>query len=293
MYIRPVSDLHNEFRPWEIPALDTDSETVLVLAGDIDVRARSADWIAGFAARFKAVVMVLGNHDYWKDSLDVAPKRLKERVALLGLKNVHVLDRDMVVIDDDVQPVRFIGATLWTDFMNADPIAMYDALQTMKDYKKIRNHAGRQNLHTRMVLERHLGDREFIKSCLQIPFDGHTVVLTHHAPSSQSTAEQYRDPSQKYSNAAYHSDLDEWARKLEFTYWFHGHTHDNFKYLFGATGYVMCNPRGYAPKDLNPSFDPILCLDMSGPVPRASAESLAQSPEESYAALWSTLDAKH
>lgn len=289
MYIRPVSDLHNECFAWEVPVLDTDPETVLVLAGDIDLRARSADWMTGFANRFKAIVMVLGNHDYWKDSLDTAPKRLKQRVAELGLTNVHILDRDTVVIDDPVQPVRFVGATLWTDFMNADPLAMMDALQTMKDYKKIRTQGGRSNLHTRTILERHVGDKQYIRDILQQPFEGHTVVVTHHAPSMQSTAAEYRDPSQKYANAAYQSDLDNWARSLVFTYWFHGHTHDTFMYPFGATGHVLCNPRGYHPTSLNDDFNPELRLDLSSPALKLETDTSAKSAEEDYASWWSNM----
>lgn len=289
MYIRLASDLHNEFAPWQIPELDTDKDTVLVLAGDIDMRARSADWMAKVAPRFKAIVMVLGNHDYWKDSLDTAPKRLKNRIAELGLSNVYVLDREAVVIDDDVLPVRFIGATLWTDFMNADPFAMFDAVQTMKDYKKIRNQGGRTNLHTKAILDRHLGDKTFIKQTLAEPFEGHSVVVTHHAPSPQSTDDKYKTPEQKYSNAAYHSNLEEWARPLVFTYWFHGHTHTNFVYPFGAVGTVMCNPRGYASIELNDDFDPTLRLDMTQPVPRFSQSSIANGANSDYASWWQNM----
>lgn len=288
MFIRPVSDLHNEFVPWDVPAMATDSNTVLVLAGDIDVRAKSADWMKHLSHRFKAIVMVLGNHDYWKDSLDKAPKRLKEKIANLGLANVHVLDRDTVIIDDPVQPVRFIGATLWTDFKGADPLAMYDAHLNMKDYSKIRNQGGRTNLHTRAILERHLGDRNYIKEMLTVPFEGHSIVVTHHAPSSRSTSDQYKTPAHKYGNAAYHSDLDEWAQSLVFTYWFHGHTHANFKYEFGAVGYVMCNPRGYAPKDLNPDFDAELLLDVSLAPPKIDANGQDRGKNLDYASWWET-----
>ena len=41
----------------------------------------------------------------------------------------------------------------------------------------------------------------------------------------------------------------------------HGHTHESFDYLVNGTR-VVCNPRGYAPMELNPAFDPGLTVDV-------------------------------
>jgi hypothetical protein len=43
--------------------------------------------------------------------------------------------------------------------------------------------------------------------------------------------------------------------------WIHGHTHESFDYVVNGTR-VVCNPRGYAPRDLNPAFDPGLTVDV-------------------------------
>jgi len=66
--IRLYSDLHNEFRKdqltgvvtgFDIPVLDTDSETVLVLAGDVDSDInRLCDYLAEQAKRFRSLSVV-------------------------------------------------------------------------------------------------------------------------------------------------------------------------------------------------------------------------------------------
>jgi hypothetical protein len=45
--------------------------------------------------------------------------------------------------------------------------------------------------------------------------------------------------------------------------WIHGHTHESFDYVVNSTR-VVCNPRGYAPMELNEAFDPVLTVDTRG-----------------------------
>jgi hypothetical protein len=78
---------------------------------------------------------------------------------------------------------------------------------------------------------------------LAIPFDGPTVVVTHHAPHPDSVARRFEnDPL----TPAFVSDLSEVIDRWQPALWFHGHTHDNFDYRVGATR-IVCNPKGYGP----------------------------------------------
>jgi Icc-related predicted phosphoesterase len=43
--------------------------------------------------------------------------------------------------------------------------------------------------------------------------------------------------------------------------WVHGHTHDSVDLDIAGTR-VVCNPRGYAPDDLNPEFQPGLVVEV-------------------------------
>lgn len=282
MGIRLASDIHNEFEPWNLEITPADKNNILVLAGDVHPRAGSANWLAEIAPHFKEIVMVLGNHDYWKDSLDKASARLKQSLKKLNADNVHVLDRNVHLTEMDGKQVRFLGCTLWTDFNNADNLTMWDAAQTMKDYKKVRTHGGTRALNTWDVMAAHKKDKEFLELELAKDFDGYTLVVTHHAPSHQSIDPCFKTPQQYHANGSYVSNLDDWILDKSFDYWFHGHTHFSFQYPFGV-GELVCNPRGYAPDDLNPEFKEHFVLKLTDRTPAKAKESV------DYASWWDSM----
>jgi Icc-related predicted phosphoesterase len=85
---------------------------------------------------------------------------------------------------------------------------------------------------------------------LSQPFSGKTVVVTHHSPSSRSVAQRF---AQDLLTPAFASNLEEMMGSHRVALWIHGHMHDPFDYeIFGTR--VVCNPRGYAPFALTPSF---------------------------------------
>ena len=172
-----LSDLHNEFQPFQPVPTDAD---VVILAGDIDVKARSGQWAAS-AFGSLPVVMVAGNHDLWGSSIPRGYEKMKE--AVRG-SNVH-----------------------------------------------------------------------FLTEQLAQPFPGKTVVVTHHAPTGASIPERFRADWQSQLNAAYASNLEQMMGGDAVQLWVHGHTHSNVDVEIAGTR-VVCNPRGYAPDDLNRGFDP-------------------------------------
>jgi len=76
------------------------------------------------------VLYTPGNHEHYGGSLDLTVRAMRD--AAEG-SNVRVLEQDVAIVDG----VRFIGATLWTDFRlaGAQPFAELDAVQQMKDYR--------------------------------------------------------------------------------------------------------------------------------------------------------------
>lgn len=73
MRTRVLSDLHLEFmeadeRSLFIESIPTDCD-VLVLAGDVDGGASLHDTLRAFADRFRHVVYVLGNHEFYGTSV--------------------------------------------------------------------------------------------------------------------------------------------------------------------------------------------------------------------------------
>jgi hypothetical protein len=79
------------------------------------------------------------------------------------------------------------------------------------------------------------------------PFDGPTVVITHHAPSPRSIHPRFAGSP---LNGCFVSDLERLMDGERVHLWIHGHTHDSFDYTVAGTR-VLCNPRGYAKNGLN------------------------------------------
>jgi predicted phosphodiesterase len=230
---------------------------VVVLAGDIARPREAASW----ALRYdKPVLYVLGNHEFYGSSIDGAVAELKQ---LCEGTQVHVLDNDEVVIDG----VRFLGSTLWSDFMlfgNGEEraAAVQEALRLMRDFSRIRLRRDGEALFTpadcAALFERNAA---WLDRRLDTPHAGPTVVITHHAPSRQSIHPRF---SGSPLNACFVSDADRLVGGRRAHLWIHGHTHDSFDYVLDGTR-VVCNPRGYAKAGVNENarFDEDLMIEVA------------------------------
>lgn len=264
MKLLVVSDLHLEFgRSFTLPkGLDYD---VVVLAGDIDSPGTRAVQWAALESTFggRSVVYVPGNHEFYSQEMGAELEQMRNEAA--GT-NVSILNRDSVV----VVGVRFLGATLWTDFAlpvgtdsklddyteDADVArALATANKRVEDFRAIRladhaiprhrGEAAKQRLLTAEdTLAMHQVDRDWLRRQLAKPFDGPTVVVTHHAPASGSVAERY---AADWLTPAFVSDLPDTLFDVP-ALWVHGHTHASFDYRRGACR-VVSNPRGYRMRD--------------------------------------------
>src|SRR6185503_11293312 len=78
----------------------------------------------------------------------------------------------------------------------------------------------------------HQASRAFIAQTLATPFDGATVVVTHHAPHRESIDRKYANSP---LNGAYASDLTDLILEFEPHLWIHGHTHTSSDYWLGRT----------------------------------------------------------
>src|SRR5690606_3094680 len=105
--------------------------------------------------------------------------------------------------------------------------------------------------------ELHKEARAWLANHLAEPFDGKTVVVTHHLPHRSSINSQFeRHPL----NPAFASHIPELVRPPVIV-WIHGHTHCSCDYVVEGTR-VVCNPRGYGTSDLNEGFNPQLVIDV-------------------------------
>jgi predicted phosphodiesterase len=250
MDIRIMSDLHVEFFDFEPTPMTAD---VVVLAGDILTEHYGITW-ARKAFPNKPIVYVMGNHEFYEAHYERVLERARTEAADL---EIHLLEKDQVVIEG----VRFLGTTLWTDFAVEEPehtanFAMWYADRSMSDFSLIR-YRGRM-LHAEDTRELHLEARAWLTDRLAEPFEGKTVVVTHHLPHRASIDRQFhRNPL----NPAFASHLPELVRP-PVDLWIHGHTHCSCDYEPVEGTRVLCNPRGYGPSDLNDQFNQYLVVEI-------------------------------
>lgn len=258
MRIQVLSDLHLEFRYAGVPALVPDVE-VVVLAGDL---APARKGFIGLAADVWAeaghILYVPGNHEYYGSRIAKAQQRL---VLDCARWDVTLLDTAAVTLGH----VRFIGATLWTDFrLDGEQRELYahDTVgQGLNDFCGVIRGAseGGKNFTTWESAHRHARDRAFIEAELeQAGKDGlETVVITHHAPSPRSIHDRFVGDR---LSPGFASDLEEVIRRFQPALWIHGHVHDAVDFTIGRTR-VLANPRGNN-KDEARDFVPDLVVDL-------------------------------
>lgn len=233
MRLHVLSDLHLEFAPFISPSVDAD---VVVLAGDTHPGLRSVRWAAEHWPD-RPVVVVPGNHEFYGHTYPTLVRKLEAEAAARS-PHVHVLS-DCAV---EIGGVRFLGTTLWTDFaLLADPAAGMAAAQTqMTDFRRIRVEPRYAKARPTDTVVWHRRSVRWLREALAVPYDGPTVVVTHHAPSGRSVNPLYTDPV----TAAYASHLDQLVAESGAALWVHGHTHYCVDYTIGDTR-VLSNQRGY------------------------------------------------
>jgi Icc-related predicted phosphoesterase len=288
MKIAIASDVHLEFG--DLILKNEENADVLILSGDICVAAdfrksdpyglveygksqRYIDFFSRCAFEFPKVIYIAGNHEHYNG--DYAETFTILRNFLGHIPNLHILDKEHVVIDD----VTFIGGTLWTDMNAQDPVTLAHIRGIMNDFRIIQNSAEMVSYKTmvnaydadgnvkldengqpiqqaefhkrpaRFTPEDTVQDHKKMLQYIQVTTamlgenTNKYVVVGHHAPSKASTHPRYQ--TEVIMNGAYSSRLDQFILdNPQIKLWTHGHTHEDFDYMIGTTR-VVCNPRGY------------------------------------------------
>ena len=251
MKILILSDLHLEFASLAPPASKVD---VVVLAGDIWKKDQGIHWARATWPEIP-IIYLAGNHEFYRTKRNACLSALR---ASAQEANVHFLENAEVVIDG----VRFLGCTLWTDFelfgiAQSKEKVIACCLGSLADFRWITEVADpfTPNDAIRLFQE----SAAWLKNKLiEEPFDGKTVVVTHHLPSARSVAPEYAN---NLSSAGFASNLDSLFGYSDL--WIHGHTHTSFDYIAKGTR-VICNPRGYIFRGQaeNPAFNPELVVEV-------------------------------
>jgi predicted phosphodiesterase len=252
MKLQLLSDLHLNVADMPVPRSDAD---IVVLAGDVARPAEAIEWARQLE---QPVFYVPGNHEFYGSSIAGTIAQLRQ---LAQDSNIHVLSADAVVVDG----VRILGATLWTDFMlypepERRAAAVASALRHVRDFTRITDEHTGEPFTPQASIALHRRERAWLEAQLAQPFDGDTVVITHHAPSPRSIHPRFAGSA---INPAFVSDAEALMDGRRVALWLHGHTHDSFDYRVNGTR-VVCNPRGYAANGRNENalFDPLLTLNV-------------------------------
>jgi hypothetical protein len=265
-----LSDLHLSYNgnlhyPFDFP----DDVEIVIVPGDVSAPvSESLQWLHNtVSGRGKRdVVFVAGNHEHYGQVYEASmSKGMEDRDKF---PHIHFLENEEAVI----KGVRFLGATMWTDFdLFGNPAyGMQQAAAFMNDYNLIRTQSsdGRYRPFTpERTRSIHADSRAWLRQALTEDFDGPTVVVTHTAPHLMSVAEEYAtDPL----TPAFASDFGPEIAEFQPDFWIHGHTHTGFDYTVpGTNTRVVCNPLGYRKGAArvssifeNPVFDPYKTIDI-------------------------------
>jgi hypothetical protein len=155
-------------------------------------------------------------------------------------KKVTVVGNDPV--EKKIGDVRFLCATLWTDYGPPEVHAMIN--RYIRDHSTITNDDGSYVTPTQLSLVHHATVAKF-GEWMEGQDNGKTVVCTHHMPSFQAVDPMYMtDPTTRMLNHAFTSNLDDFILKHQPAIWTFGHTHTRYFGKIGNTQ-LVCNPLGY------------------------------------------------
>jgi len=223
----------------------------IVLAGDVSNKPK-VRWKYAFQRlrdRFGDIPIHVfpGNHDFYDWRLDD-----EDRLADFAAEfDVSYAQMQSIILGE----TRLLCATLWTDYDVADAWAYADRNQKnhSNDFRYIRVARGGYRPmridDVRMAHRRHL---QWLEAELEKPWDGRTVMVTHHvphptllAPVSGDLNDPRRLPTDIEMHAKYASDLShlfEGSAAPDMA--IYGHSHSAFDGSIGRTQF-RCVSLGY------------------------------------------------
>ncbi len=245
-----LSDLHLEMSPCEIPGLGE----IIVLAGDVHSGIAGIEWAKEKFADIP-VVYIAGNHEFYGH---LFPDLIDDLYIASKGSNVNYLENGVLFKNG----IRFLGATLWTDFTlmgnSRRDISIAKAKQGVNDFRGSIKKGSGVLLHPSDVSEVYNRSLSWLKQQLSVNYDGPTIVVTHHAPSLMSSHQLFRYNS---LNPAFVCNLEKLIQNYQPEVWISGHTHYCTDYWIGRT-HMISNQRGYGEQDGINGFIPDLVVEI-------------------------------
>ena len=253
MKIQFISDLHLEFtknrRYLNKHPLEAAGE-ILIIAGDTGYLGTKEydnyplwDWAS---KNFKEVFVLLGNHEFYAGyDLGKIPENFVGEIR----KNIHYYYNGIVEYGD----ITFIFSTLWTkiseeskknceeDLLNFSEVVYNGKKFTVDDYN---------NEHEKCV--------KFLKNAVENCKSKHKIVVTHHVPTFEIVAPEFKDSKIK---DCFNADLTEYIKNSDIDYWIFGHIHRNIEKQIGKTK-LICNQLGYTFEGEGKDFSNNRCIEI-------------------------------
>lgn len=228
-----ISDLHLEFRQgkekvfWE--AFPKDLPEVCLCAGDLTslgmVNYIYVPHFIQLCARFKQVIYVPGNHEYYGRSPASVDAELQYMES--QLPKLKVLRTGEAYT---YEGQRFIGDTMW--FPDRPEVHIHRKL--INDSIQIKTLFPWCFTHSSLFLN-------YLRSNIQED----DIIITHHVPTDVDTNPIWKksDTQAYFLNRNCELFLEN-ANTIKPKVWIYGHTHDKHDYKVGRTHFI-CNPIGY------------------------------------------------
>ena len=233
MNIQFFSDIHTEYyadrgADW-LNKLDPEGVDALLIAGDLGlVKHCYKTVIPILADKYKQIVLVLGNHEYYKKQM---LQYMWQTIRKLESKydNFKVLDNESI----EINGITVYGGTMW---FSADPLnIIYE--KGMNDFSQIRQ--------LRSWVYKNNSDFQYKLKQIDTP----DVILTHHLPSYYCIEENYVGDD---LNRFYVTEMSKYIIHNKPKVWICGHTHHSIDQIICETQ-ILSNPLGY-PDSFNPHF---------------------------------------
>lgn len=242
--IQYCSDLHLEFRE-NLAFIKTNPlqpiAPILILGGDIMLFSemhRNNDFFDYVSDNFERTYWIPGNHEYYNSDAFQRCGMLNENIR----SNVHLVNNISVIHGD----VRLIFSTMWTRIFAGNA---WHIERSMNDFRVIKYNGLR--LSVEIYNELHQDCLKFLKTEIDKPFSGKTVVTTHHIPTFLNYPPQFKGD---ILNEAFAVELDDYIEQSDIACWIYGHHHFNVPdYKIGNTQ-ILTNQLGYVQYGENKSF---------------------------------------
>lgn len=241
MNIQVLSDTHIDYlETSKFSEIYEKAADTIVLCGDIG-EAKSKkyeDFLTGLSKKFKYVIIIAGNHEYYFSEFHSINKKIEEICKKLG--NIFFLNNSVLKLEN----VIFIGTTLWYDLKPEQ----YELVKNkMNDFNYIDINSDQKVRRLTPEDVKAMYDKNIDWLDSQLSLTDHlecgVVVLTHHAPLSVGTSNKSYE-AKINGTLGYSNNLYNFIKSHRINYWIFGHTHYKCYFAVDKT-VIISNPVGY------------------------------------------------